>query len=134
MSTMDFPISREDVLRGRQGAPGWYLLTIRTLTKGPGKNDPTSNTITVDMVVKDTLLADKAIVGAPVKFYLSDKAPGMAIPFIESVTGKRIPENGATPNIMLSQGKDVRAYLVWDLQFKTWKCQDFMPANGQPAV
>lgn len=125
---INFPVSKEDILRGRQGQPGWYLLTIGQVTSGPGKNDPQSNTVTINMVIKDG--PDKSVVGAPVNHYLSEKAPGMAVPFIEAVTGKKLPETGAAPDIEKSVGRDIKAYLKWDLQFKSWKCDDFMPASG----
>jgi hypothetical protein len=126
---INFSISKEDLLRGKQGAPGWYLLNIRSVTEGPGKNDPTSNTVTIAMTIKDG--PDKAVIGAPVNHYLSEKAPGMAVPFIEAVTGKKLPEGGAVPDVEKAQGRDVKAYLKWDLNFKTWKCEDFMPAVGK---
>ena len=126
---IQFPISHEDILRGKQGAPGWYLLNIKNVTEGPGKNDPQSNTITIEMIIKDG--PDKTVIGAPVKHYLSEKAPGMAIPFIEAVTGTKIPDSGAVPDVEKSVGRDVKAHLQWDLKFKSWKADDFMPATGK---
>jgi len=125
---INFPISREDMLRSTAGAPGWYLLNVIDVTFGPGKNDPSSNTVTISMRVKDG--PDKKIIGAPVNHYLSEKAPGMAVPFIEAVTGKKLPETGATPDVEQARGRDVKAYLKFDTNFKTWKCEDFAPASG----
>ena len=92
---INFSISKEDILRGRQGKPGWYTLTVKWVSEGPGKNDPQSNTITVDLVIKSG--PDPSVIGALVKHYLSEKAPGMAVPFIEGVTGRAIPDTGAAP-------------------------------------
>jgi hypothetical protein len=125
---INFAVSKEDILRGKQGAPGWYLLDIKNVTQGPGKNDPSSNTVTIEMNIADG--PDKSVIGAPVKHYLSEKAPGMAVPFIEAVTGKKLPEGGATPDVEKAVGRKIKAYLKWDLQFKSWKCEDFMPATG----
>ena len=126
---INFAISKEDLLRGRSGKPGWYTLTVRSVSEAPGKNDPSSNTVTVAMVIKSG--PDPTIIGAPVNHYLSEKAPGMAVPFIEAVTGHAIPEGGAIPDIEKSVGRDVKAMLEFDLKFKTWKCVDFAPVSGK---
>lgn len=126
---INFAISKEDILRGRQGKPGWYTLTIVSVTEGPGKNDPQSNTVTIKMVIKAG--PDLTIIGAPVNHYLSEKAPGLAVPFLEAVTGKAIPEGGATPDVEKSVGRDVKANMEWDLKYKTWKCVDFQPVSGK---
>ena len=125
---INFSISKEDILRGKQGAPGWYILRVKTVTQGPGKNDPQSNTVTIQMIIQSG--PDQAVIGAPVNHYLSEKAPGMAVPFLEAVTGKRLPEGGATPDVEKAVGREIKAYLKWDTQFKTWKCEDFMPVSG----
>jgi hypothetical protein len=126
---INFAISKEDILRGRQGKPGWYTLTIVSVTEGPGKNDPQSNTVTIKMTIKAG--PDLTIIGAPVSHYLSEKAPGLAVPFLEAVTGKAIPEGGATPDVEKSVGRDVKANLEWDLKYKTWKCMDFQSVSGK---
>lgn len=126
---INFGISKEDLLRGRQGKPGWYTLHITDITEGPGKNDPASNTITVDM--KITAGPDPAVVGAPVRHYLSEKAPGMAVPFIEAATGKQLPENGANLDIERCKGRDVKAMLTYDTKYHNWKCEDFAPVSGK---
>lgn len=129
---LNFPISKEDILRGKQGAPGWYLLTVKSITQGPGKNDPQSTVTTVNFTIKDG--PDKAVIGAPVTNYFSEKAAGRAIPFIEAVTGKKLPDSGATPDLEKAVGRDVKSYLKWDTEYKNWKCEDFMPASGQVAT
>ena len=126
---INFSISKEDILRGRQGKPGWYVLTVKNVTEGPGKNDPQSNTITIDLVIKSG--PDPSVIGALVKHYLSEKAPGMAVPFVEGVTGRAIPDTGAAPDIEKCVGRDVKAMVEWDLKFKSWKCQDFAPVSGK---
>lgn len=126
---INFAVSKEDLLRGRQGKPGWYTLHIENVSEGPGKNDPQSNTITIDLKIVSG--PDASVIGAPVKHYLSEKAPGMAVPFIEGVTGKAIPESGATPDIEKCKGRDVKAMLEYDLKYKTWKCMDFAPVSGK---
>jgi hypothetical protein len=127
-----FQISRENMIAGRSGAPGWYLLVVKSVTQGPGKNDPQSNVVTIDMSIVSG--PDKSVIGAPVKHYLSEKKPERAVPFIEAVTGKRIAENGATPNLEESVGRKLKAHLQWDTEWKNWKCDDFMPESGQFTV
>jgi hypothetical protein len=126
---INFEISREDLLRGRQGKPGWYTLHVVDVSEGPGRNDPESNTVTIEM--KIVAGPDASVIGAPVKHYLSEKAPGMGVPFLEAVTGKAIPESGAKLDVEQSKGRDVKAMLEWDTKYKSWKCQDFAPVNGK---
>ena len=35
-----------------------------------------------------------------------------------------------TPDVEKAVGRKIKAYLKWDLHYKTWKCEDFMPAVG----
>jgi hypothetical protein len=123
-----FAISREDILRGRGGQPGWYLLQLKSAATAPGKNDPQSNVTTIEMSVVDG--PDKSVIGAPVTHYLSEKNPHWAVSFIEAVTGKRLPETGAAPDLEKAIGRKIKAYMKFDPQFKNWKCEDFLPENG----
>ena len=125
-----FNFSREDVASAKSGQPGWYMLSIKNLSSGPGSNDPQSTTHTFEMVIKDG--PDKSVFGATVKHYLSEKTPpAFSIPFIEAITGKRIPETGAAPDLEACVGRDVKAHLTWDTKYKSWKADDFMPALGK---
>jgi hypothetical protein len=126
---INFAISKEDLLRGRSGKPGWYTLHINDISEGPGKNDPQSMTITIDM--KITAGPDPSVIGAPVRHYLSEKAPGMAVTFIEAATGRQIPESGFTGDLERVKGRDVKAMLEFDVKFKTWKASDFAPVAGK---
>ena len=126
---INFGISKEDLLRSKPGKPGWYVLTVKNISEGPGKNDPQSNTITIDMEIKGG--PDASVIGAPVKHYLSEKAAGMGVPFIEAITGKEVPATGANLDLEKAIGRDVKANLEFDTKFKTWKCTDFAPMSGK---
>jgi hypothetical protein len=123
-----FPISREDVLRGRSGKPGWYVLNIKKIEPKPGSNDPQSTTNWIHMVIESG--PDPSVLGAPVVFYASEKAAGMVIPFIEGVTGKAIPDDGIVPDLDEFVGRKVKALLEYDQQYKSWKATDFAPVTG----
>jgi len=125
-----FNFSKEDVASAKAGQPGWYLLNIAELSSGPGSNDPSATTHTFVMVIKSG--PDNSVIGAKVKHYLSEKTPpAFSIPFIEAVSGKKISEGGAAPDLEKMVGRDVKAHLTWDTKFKSWKADDFMPATGR---
>jgi len=125
---INMPISREDLLRSKKVTPGWYLAVVKSAILGPGKNDPSSNTITFELVIKDG--TNKEFIGVPIPFWVSEKAVGMGTPFLEAVTGKKLPDDGANPDWELCVGREVKVYIKND----TWngratnKCEDFAPA------
>ena len=62
-----------------------------------------------------------------------DKKKGVRVPVrrvLYYLEYKKLPEGGATPDVEKAVGRKIKAYLKWDLQFKSWKCEDFMPATG----
>lgn len=109
-----FSISKEDLLRSKVVKPGVYVLLIRNITEGPGKNDPQSNVVTIDFVVESG--PDANAIGVPIKHWLSEKAPGLAVGFIEAATGKKVPEDGIQlPEWGPLVGRKVKAYIKNDM-------------------
>lgn len=108
---INFPVSKEDILRGKAVKPGVYTLLIKDIKEGPGKSDPSSNVVTISMVIESGPNGDNSFNNVPVSHWLSEKAPGMAIPFIEAVTGQKIPETGANPDLEQCKGRKVKAFI-----------------------
>lgn len=127
---INFPITKTDILRGKAVKPGVYTLLIKSVKEGPGKSDPTSQVVTVSMVIESGPSGDATFNGVPIDTWFSEKAPGMAIPFVEAVTNKKIPEDGANPDLEQTVGRKVKAYIKNE-KFNgrdTNKIEGFMPA------
>jgi hypothetical protein len=110
MSDMSFSISKEDMLRSKVLKPGVYVLVVKNITQGPGKNDPQSTTTTVDFTVDSG--PDPNAVGVPIRYWLSEKAAGLAKDFLEKVTNQQISDEGLA-NMKLAPlvGRKVKAYI-----------------------
>ena len=106
---ISFNISKEDLLRSKIVKPGVYTLLLKNVTEGPGKNDPLSNTITLDFVIESGV--DPAAVGVPVKYWLSEKAAGLATGFLEAISGKKIDDAVQIPDMASLVGRKVKAYI-----------------------
>ena len=126
---VNFPISAKDVLRSKAVKPGLYILNIDKISQGPGKKDPTANTTTINMSIESGPGGDTTFTGVPVDHYLSEKAPGAGINFIESVTGQPIPETGVNPDLDGCVGRKVKAYIKNEMYGgrPTNKVEGFMP-------
>jgi hypothetical protein len=107
---MPFSVTKQDLLRSKVVTPGVYLLTIKSIKEGPGKNDPQSTVTTVEMEIKSG--PDTKAVGVPISYWLSEKAPGMAVGFLEAVSGKKVPEDGmSVPDWSPYIGREVKAFI-----------------------
>lgn len=127
---INFPVSKEDILRGKAVKPGVYTLTVKSVTEGPGKTDPTSNVVTIVLLIESGPNGDQTYNGVPVSFWLSEKAPGAAVPFIEAVTGKKVPDTGVNPDLEQTIGRKVKAF-IRNEKYQgrdTNKIEGFMPA------
>jgi hypothetical protein len=110
MADMNFSISKEDMLRSKVLKPGVYVLLIKNISQGPGKNDPQSTTTQVDFTVETG--PDPEAVGVPIRYWISEKAAGLAVDFLEKVTNQKIPQDGLA-NLKLAPlvGRKVKAYI-----------------------
>jgi hypothetical protein len=102
-----FQVTREDLLRGKTITPGWYVLLITNVTKGEAATDG-SMTVKVEHKVSQ----DGPYKDVPVNRTFSEKAPGFAISFIESVMHKKIDtDKGGTFDLSQSVGRKVWGYV-----------------------
>ena len=127
--TSGFQISKSDMLRGKEVKPGVYLLTIKSLDQKPSKSDQSSMVIHVHMVFEGGEYNE-----VPITHYISEKAPGMAVPFLEAVFGQKFPEDGVliTPEMLNKlPGRKVKAAIKMEKteSFGMQKrIEGFMPA------
>jgi len=121
-------ISKQDVLRQQTLEPNWYPATC---TKIEMKVSKDKNSINAETTF--TLDCD----GRDVKTYFNSKAMGMAIPFIEAVTGQKLDAEDIEFDTDKLIGKIVQVKLVHD-QFEgrlVNKIEDYLPigADTTPA-
>lgn len=88
--TTGFSVSKEDLLHSKAVKPGVYLLLIKSMDQKPSKKNPDSMTTHITFVIE----SNDEYNGIPVRYYLSDAAPGMAVNFLEAVLNKKLPEDG----------------------------------------
>ena len=107
MGSIPFQITREDLLRGKTIAPGWYPLFIKAVEKGEAKTDG-SLKVDVSFVVR----GDSPFKDVPVGRTFSEKAPGFTVGFIEAVMKKKIDvDKGGTFDLAMATGKMVWGYI-----------------------
>ncbi len=102
-----FQVTREDLLRGRTVVPGWYVLLVTNVTTGEASTDSSAIVTVEHKIAQDGPFKD-----IPVKRVFSEKAPGIAVPFIEAVMHKKIdPEKGGTFDLAQSVNHKVWGYI-----------------------
>jgi hypothetical protein len=107
---ISFSISKEDLASSRPITPGAYTVVMTSVTKGPGKNDPSSDVITFVFTIESG--PDMKAVGVKLKWWLSEKFPAAGATLIEALTGKPIPETGIElPDFEVALGRKVKAYI-----------------------
>jgi hypothetical protein len=107
--SMNFSISKEDMLRSKILAPGVYVLLIKNISQGPGKNDPQSTTTTIDLVVESG--PDPNGIGVPLRYWISEKAAGLAKDFLEKASGKKLPDDGVNLDLAPLVNRKIKAYV-----------------------
>lgn len=127
--TSGFSINKEDMLRGKQVKPGVYLLRVTAVEQKPGVKNPDSNTTHISMVIEGGEFE-----GVSIKNYLSEAAPGLAVPFLEAIMNKKLPDEGiqVTKEMLMGLlGRKVKAAIkpVKDPKFG-WKneVEGWLPA------
>lgn len=126
---MNFGVSKEDLLRSKVVPPTWYLCTVKNISQGPGTNDPSSTTTTIELIIKDA--PDKQYLGVPLRYWLSEKAAGLSVAFLEAVSGKKIPDGGLNLDLAACIGRDVKVYVTNEKYRNRLQnvCQDFAPVQ-----
>jgi hypothetical protein len=101
-----FRITRSDMLRSKIVEPGWYLCEIIDITEEPSKKGDSTN-IVVSFKISEGPFAD-----VPLKTWFSEKAMGMAVPFVNAC-GFEVSEDGGDFNIDESYvGKKLKVEVV----------------------
>lgn len=101
---------------------GWYNLNIKTITSGPGKNDPSSTTWTA---VTD--IADGPFAGREIRTFFSTKMPQMSYRYLKAF-GVEPKANVELP-IEDTVGRQIQAYIVMDPTTNFPNVKDFKPVG-----
>lgn len=125
-------ITREDLLRGKLVNPGWYKMRIKSIEDTAAGTDGSTNT-NVSFVI--TQPGD--FIDVPLRRVFNEKAPGFAVTFIESITGKHLDPNGGSFDLSNSVGREVFGYIknsMWQGRARN-EVDDFLPVgeDGSPA-
>lgn len=105
---MRFQVTPSDVKRSKIVRPGWYLAKVTKVALEDAKDGQSKN------VVLDLEGMEGEVMGVPFKTWISEKAPGFAVPVIKAFGGQVSETEGADFDFESCQGKTVRIEIVTD--------------------
>jgi len=82
---MKMKLTREDILSGKVIPPAWYRCRVKSVNQEQAKSDGSTNYV-FQFVVNEGPYKDTPLK----KWYVNEKAPGVATGFIEIMTGKEV--------------------------------------------
>ena len=131
---MRFQVTPQDVKRSKTVRPGWYLAKVTKVELADAKDGQSKN-IVIDLegLEGDTL-------GVPFKTWVSEKAPGLAVPIIKAFGGQVSEDTGADFDFDTILGREVKIEVITDKYQgrPTNKINDWAPASlntgSAPAV
>jgi hypothetical protein len=104
---MRLQITPADVKRSKLVAPGWYVTLVQNVAREPNKQGDSFN------IIVDFEGQEGASEGAIARVYFSEKAPGIALPFVEALTGQKVnEETGIDFDFSSAKGRKLKA--LWD--------------------
>ena len=98
---------------------GWYNLNVKSMTEGPGKNDPSATSWATVFVIKDGPFE-----GREVRNTFSTNFKSMVYKFLKCFTEVKA---GTTIPIEDTIGRDVQGYIVMDPTSGYPNIKDFKP-------
>jgi len=105
---MRFQVTPQDVKRSKIVRPGWYLAKVTKVALGDAKDGQSKN------IVIDLEGQEGEVLGVPFKTWISEKAPGLAVPVIKAFGGKVTEEEGSDFDFESCLGKTVRIEIITD--------------------
>lgn len=84
-----FTVSPQDVKRSKIVKPGWYKAKVTNVALEDAKDGQSKN------IVLDLEGLEGEALGVPFKTWVSEKAPGLAVPIIKAFGGQVSEEEGA---------------------------------------
>jgi hypothetical protein len=131
--SLKLTVSKEDAKRAQIVEPGWYQALIKDIDLKKS-TDGTSMTFHISCVITTPGSANSV----PIKTYVSEKAPGMAIPMLNATGSNIDPENfeGADFDLERCIGKAVDIAVENETYEGKMKntIKDFAPIGTQTAA
>jgi len=107
---LHFKVTREDMLRSKVLDPGWYKIKVVKMWEEKASDGESMNTWIEGKVISGPAQKDGSnIVDTPTRRCFSEKAPGMATPFLRAI-GCNVTENGFSGDIEKGIGQEILAY------------------------
>lgn len=127
---MRFQVTPQDVKRSKTVRPGWYVCQVTKVALEDAKDGQSKN-IVIDLEGKE---GDAN--GVPFRTWVSEKAPGLAVPIIKAFGGQVSEETGADFDFDSIMNQMVRVEIITDKYQgrPTNKINDWAPANVGNAV
>lgn len=128
-----FQVSPQDVKRSKIVRPGYYLAKVTKVELADAKDGQSKN------IVIDLEGQEGEALNVPFKTWVSEKAPGLAVPIIKAFGGQVSEAEGADFDFEAIVGQMVRIEIITDKYQgrPTNKINDWAPAvitGGQAAV
>lgn len=122
---MRFQISPQDVKRSKVVRPGWYLAKVTKVALEDAKDGQSKN-IVIDL---EGLEGDSQ--GVPFRTWVSEKAPGLAVPIVKAFGGSVSEDSGADFDFDTILAQQVRIEIITDKYQgrPTNKINDWAPAT-----
>ena len=106
--SLRFQVSPQDVKRSKIVRPGWYLVKVTEVKPEKAKDGQSTN------IVVDLEGMEGEAMGVPFRYWISEKAPGLAVPIIKAFGGKVTEDEGSDFDFETIKGKTVRVEIVTD--------------------
>jgi hypothetical protein len=122
---MRFQVTPQDVKRSKTVRPGWYLAQVTKVALEDAKDGQSKN-IVIDLEGKE---GDAN--GVPFRTWVSEKAPGLAVPIIKAFGGQVSEESGADFDFDSILNQMVKVEIITDKYQgrPTNKINDWVPAT-----
>jgi hypothetical protein len=122
---LKFQVTPQDVKRSKSVRPGWYLAKVTKVELADAKDGQSKN------IVLDLEGLEGEANGVPFKTWVSEKAPGLAVPIIKAFGGQVSEESGAEFDFESCLHQQVRIEIITDTYQgrKTNKINDWAPAS-----
>lgn len=122
---MRFQVTPQDVKRSKTVRPGWYLCKVTSVKLEDAKDGQSKN------IVIDLEGQEGDALGVPFRTWVSEKAPGLAVPIIKAFGGQVSEESGADFDFETALHQMVKVEIITDKYQgrPTNKINDWAPAT-----
>ena len=119
----EIQFTKENLLERKQHKAGWRELKVKSVSEGPGKNDPDSTVWPIIFIIDDG-----EDLGVPVNHWFTEKQMGRLSEFIACFTGGQVD---VTKKYKLEDtiGRNIQGYVEYDIKTGFNSIKDFKPSK-----